>query len=89
MPSKDLFVETWQELERLYAERRARAIGVSNFTPPQLARLLAETGIVPTLNQIELHPGFQQAELRAVHREMGSSPRRGVHSVRVPRCGTR
>ena len=71
VPSKDLFVETWQELERLSAERRARAIGVSNFTPAQLTRLLAETEIVPAVNQIELHPGFQQAELRDVHREMG------------------
>jgi 2,5-diketo-D-gluconate reductase A len=48
-----------------------RAIGVSNFTPPQLTRLLEETAVVPAVNQVELHPGFQQPELRAFHREHG------------------
>jgi 2,5-diketo-D-gluconate reductase A len=71
VPSKDLFVETWRAFERLYADGRVRAIGVSNFTPPQLARLLAETEVVPAVNQIELHPGFQQSELRNFHRERG------------------
>ena len=71
VPSKDRFVETWQAFERLYADRRVRAIGVSNFTPPQLGRLLKETEVVPAVNQIELHPGFQQGELRAFHQEHG------------------
>jgi 2,5-diketo-D-gluconate reductase A len=71
VPSRDLFVETWQAFERLYENRRVRAIGVSNFTPPQLARLLEETDVVPAVNQIELHPGFQQSELRTFHREHG------------------
>jgi 2,5-diketo-D-gluconate reductase A len=71
VPSRDLFVETWRVFERLYADHRVRAIGVSNFTPSQLARLLHETDVVPAVNQIELHPGFQQAELRAFHRDHG------------------
>jgi 2,5-diketo-D-gluconate reductase A len=71
VPSRDLYVETWQALERLYADGRVRAIGVSNFTPSQLTRLLGETEVVPALNQIELHPGFQQRDLRTFHREHG------------------
>jgi 2,5-diketo-D-gluconate reductase A len=71
VPSRDLFVETWQAFERLYAHGRARAIGVSNFLRPQLARLLEETDIVPAVNQIELHPGLQQSELREFHRGHG------------------
>lgn len=71
MPSRDLYVETWRELEQLYADGRVRAIGVSNFTPPQLQRLLAEGEVVPAVNQIELHPGFQQSELRDFHSEHG------------------
>jgi 2,5-diketo-D-gluconate reductase A len=71
VPSRDLFVETWQAFERLYADGRVRAIGVSNFTPSQLARLLAETEVVPAVNQIELHPRFQQSELRDLNRRHG------------------
>jgi 2,5-diketo-D-gluconate reductase A len=71
VPSRDRFVETWEAFQGLYAEGRMRAIGVSNFTPPQLTRLLEETAVVPAVNQVELHPGFQQPELRAFHREHG------------------
>jgi 2,5-diketo-D-gluconate reductase A len=71
VPSRDRFVETWEAFQGLYAEGRLRAIGVSNFTPPQLTRLLEETAVVPAVNQVELHPGFQQPELRAFHRERG------------------
>jgi 2,5-diketo-D-gluconate reductase A len=71
VPSRDRFVETWEAFQGLYAEGRLRAIGVSNFTPPQLTRLLEETAVVPAVNQVELHPGFQQPELRAFHREHG------------------
>jgi 2,5-diketo-D-gluconate reductase A len=71
VPSRNLFVETWAAFQELYADGRVRAIGVSNFTPAQLVRLLEETDVVPAVNQIELHPGFQQAELRAFHRERG------------------
>ncbi|HEX4428640.1 MAG TPA: aldo/keto reductase [Frankiaceae bacterium] len=69
MPSQDQFVETWQALEKIYAEGRARSIGVSNFSVHFLNRLRSETTIVPAVNQIELHPRFPQDELRAYHQE--------------------
>lgn len=65
MPAQGLFVETWQALEEVYREGRARAIGVSNFTPHHLGRLAAETQVVPALDQVELHPFFTQAAQRA------------------------
>jgi len=71
VPSRDLYVETWQAMERVRDEGHARSIGVSNFTIPQLRRLIAETSTVPAVNQIELHPGFQQQQLRAFHAEHG------------------
>lgn len=70
-PARGLYVETWRALERVHAEGRARAIGVSNFLVPHLERLLAECDVVPAVNQIELHPGLQQGELRAFHAEHG------------------
>ena len=70
-PGQDRYVETWKALEKLYADGRVRAIGVSNFTVDTLERLLAETGVVPALNQIELHPQLAQRELRAFHAERG------------------
>jgi diketogulonate reductase-like aldo/keto reductase len=70
-PQRDLYVETWKALERLYADGRVRAIGVSNFNVPHLQRLLDETTIVPAVNQIELHPGFTQDELRSFHERHG------------------
>lgn len=63
-PRRDAYVESYRALERIYAEGRAKAIGVSNFTAATLDRLLAETGIVPALNQIELHPYFPQRAMR-------------------------
>ena len=71
VPSNDKYVETWQAFERLSAEGLTRAIGVSNFTIPHLRRLLAETSTVPSVNQIELHPGFQQVALRDFHADHG------------------
>jgi len=65
------FVETWTAFEKLAADGRARSIGVSNFQPEHLETLANETGTVPAVNQIELHPGLQQAQLRAYHREHG------------------
>ncbi|RMI34654.1 aldo/keto reductase [Streptomyces triticirhizae] len=70
-PAHDLYVESWKALEKILADGKARAIGVSNFKPKHLRRLLDETQIVPALNQIELHPNFQQEESRAFHRELG------------------
>lgn len=69
LPAQDRYVETWQALESIYREGRARAIGVSNFQPAHLRRLLDETGVVPAVNQIELHPYLVQSELRAFHVE--------------------
>jgi diketogulonate reductase-like aldo/keto reductase len=70
-PRQDRYVETWRALEKLYRDGRVRSIGVSNFTVAHLRRLLDETDIVPAVNQIELHPGFAQPELRRFHAEHG------------------
>ncbi|GII60142.1 oxidoreductase [Sphaerisporangium krabiense] len=70
-PARDLYLDTWRAFEKLYADERVRAIGVSNFQPAHLRRLLEHTGVVPVLNQIELHPYLQQEELRALHAEHG------------------
>ncbi|QNE19545.1 aldo/keto reductase [Kribbella qitaiheensis] len=66
---KDKYVETWKAFEQLYADKRVRAIGVSNFHIPALQRLFDETDVRPTVNQIELHPAFPQDELRAFNAE--------------------
>jgi 2,5-diketo-D-gluconate reductase A len=71
VPMADRYVETWKALEKLAADGRVRAIGVSNFNPEHLRRLLAETATVPAVNQVELHPQFPQARLRALHAELG------------------
>jgi diketogulonate reductase-like aldo/keto reductase len=71
VPTKDLYVETWTALERLYADGRVRAIGVSNFQPEHLRRLLDKCDVVPVVNQVELHPYLQQADLRRTHDELG------------------
>ncbi|MFE0192861.1 aldo/keto reductase [Streptomyces sp. NPDC058989] len=71
VPAKDAYVDTYRALEKIYADGRAKAIGVSNFQPAHLERLLGETSVVPAVNQIELHPQFQQAESRAVHARHG------------------
>lgn len=65
VPSLGLYVETWRAFEKLYADGAVRAIGVSNFLPDHLDRLVAESEIVPTVNQVEVHPTFQQADVHA------------------------
>ena len=70
-PARDLYVDTWRALERIYADGRARAIGVSNFTAAHLDRVIAEATVVPAVNQIELHPGLPQDELRKAHARHG------------------
>lgn len=70
-PARGLYVETYRALEKLLADGRTRAIGVSNFQPAHLERLIAETGAVPAVNQVELHPGLQQRALRATHARHG------------------
>jgi 2,5-diketo-D-gluconate reductase A len=64
MPANDYFVDTWRTFETFAADGRASSIGVSNFLVPHLERLLAETDVVPAVNQVELHPIFQQRELK-------------------------
>lgn len=71
VPANNMYVDTWKAFEALYAEGRVRSIGVSNFQPAHLQRLLDETQTVPVINQIELHPWLQQRELRAFHDEHG------------------
>ena len=70
-PAAGRYVETWRALEKIASDGKARAIGVSNFQIPHLERLAAETGTVPAINQIELHPLLVQSELRAYHRDHG------------------
>ena len=66
-PDLNRYVDSWRALIRLQQEGRARSIGVSNFEPEHLERIIGETGVVPAVNQIELHPRFQQKRLREVH----------------------
>ena len=67
----DRTLDAYRALETLLADGKVRAIGVSNFMPEHLDRLLAETSVVPAVNQIEVHPYFQQAELQRLHTEHG------------------
>ncbi|MFE2048745.1 aldo/keto reductase [Streptomyces sp. NPDC059459] len=71
MPAKGRYVDTYKAFEKLHADGRVRAIGVSNFLPEHLERLIGETSVVPAVNQIELHPHLQQQALRAFHAEHG------------------
>jgi 2,5-diketo-D-gluconate reductase A len=71
VPARDLYLDTWRAFERIHAEGGARSIGVSNFRIADLERLGREAETMPTVNQIELHPLLQQAELRAWHAEHG------------------
>ncbi|WP_327134244.1 aldo/keto reductase [Streptomyces sp. NBC_01343] len=70
-PMRDDFLTIWKTFEEIAESGRARAVGVSNFRPADLERLGAESPLVPAVNQIELHPLFPQAELRAVHSTLG------------------
>ena len=73
VPSQGLFVEAWQALEKVYAADGVRAIGVSNFLQEHLDTLLAATTVVPAVNQIELHPSFQQAALSVSSQAAGTA----------------
>jgi 2,5-diketo-D-gluconate reductase A len=70
-PSNGLLVEAWEALIEINLSGRARSIGVSNFRPEDLATVVDATGVVPAVNQVELHPLFQQRDLRALHAELG------------------
>jgi diketogulonate reductase-like aldo/keto reductase len=70
-PEQDRFVDSWRAMIELREAGRIRSIGVSNFSPEQIDRLERETGVLPVVNQVELHVGLDQADLRAYHRERG------------------
>src|SRR4029079_13734692 len=71
VPSRDRYVETWKAFIELQSEGLVRAIGVSNFQPDHLRRIVDETGVTPAVNQVELHPRLQQAGLRREHADRG------------------
>jgi 2,5-diketo-D-gluconate reductase A len=73
-PKRDRYVDSWRSMIKLKERGVVRSIGVSNFTAAMLDRLAAETGLMPVVNQVELHPYFPQAALRAYHAE---------HSIRT------
>lgn len=70
-PITGRYSEAWQALVDLQRDGLLRSIGVSNFLPEHLNRIIAETGVIPAVNQIELHPRFAQAEQRSVDTELG------------------
>jgi 2,5-diketo-D-gluconate reductase A len=70
-PQRGAYVDTWRALIELRRQGRVRSIGVSNFAADHLKRIIDETGVVPAVNQIELHPAFQQASLRELHNRYG------------------
>lgn len=71
LPQQDLYVEAWQALIDAQKWGLVRSIGVSNFLPEHLDRIIRETGVTPSLNQVELHPFFNQEEQRNVHKQLG------------------
>lgn len=71
VPARDRYIDAWRALIRLQEEGRARSIGVCNFMVEHLRRIIGETGVIPVVNQIELHPRFQQTELRSFHASKG------------------
>ncbi|MFF3376684.1 aldo/keto reductase [Streptomyces sp. NPDC002680] len=71
VPFHDTYVDSWRALERIHAEGRAKAIGVSNFEIEHLQRLLDETSVVPAVNMLELNPLLPQQGLRAFHARHG------------------
>ena len=71
VPQRNMFVETWRALITLRDQGKAKSIGVSNFLVPHLQRLIDETGVVPAINQIELHPRLPQRELREFQAQHG------------------
>jgi 2,5-diketo-D-gluconate reductase A len=71
LPRVDRYVESWKAMVKLREEGAVRSIGVSNFSAAHIDRLERETGVLPAVNQIELHPLFPQAELREYHARKG------------------
>jgi 2,5-diketo-D-gluconate reductase A len=71
VPSQGLYQDAWRAMEQLYAEQQVRAIGVSNFLTDHLDTVITTGDVVPAVNQIEIHPTFQQQELAARCRSLG------------------
>ncbi|MFD3502247.1 aldo/keto reductase [Streptomyces sp. NPDC058676] len=71
LPRVDKYVDSWKAMIKLREDGRVRSVGVSNFTAEHIERLEKETGVLPAVNQIELHPFFPQDELRAFHAGKG------------------
>ncbi|MET7699279.1 aldo/keto reductase [Streptomyces sp. NPDC005485] len=71
VPARGTFVDSYKAFEKIHADGRAKAVGVSNFHPEHLRTLLDETSVVPAVNQIELHPHLQQQAAREFHAEQG------------------
>ncbi|WP_108396163.1 aldo/keto reductase [Devosia submarina] len=69
VPEQDKYVDAWKALVKLQEQGRVRSIGVSNFLPEHLDRVIEATGVVPAVNQIELHPKYQQRDVRDAHRQ--------------------
>ncbi|UPG84130.1 aldo/keto reductase [Luteibacter aegosomatis] len=70
-PKKDRYVDTWKAFIELRKQGRVRSIGVSNFQPAHLDRIVKETGVAPVVNQVELHPDFAQNDVVAANRKHG------------------
>jgi 2,5-diketo-D-gluconate reductase A len=71
VPSRDRYVDTWRAFIDLQTRGLVRSIGVSNFQPDHLRRIVDETGVTPAVNQVELHPRLQQPGLRREHEDRG------------------
>lgn len=71
LPSRGKYIDTFKAFEKIYADGRAKAIGVSNFYPEHLEKLIDATSVIPAVNQIELHPHLQQHAAREYHAEQG------------------
>ncbi len=81
VPAQDKYVEAWKTLIELQQQGHIRSIGVANFDRVHMERLIAETGVAPAVNQIELHPLFQQREWRGYHL------RRNIHIMSASPLG--
>jgi 2,5-diketo-D-gluconate reductase A len=68
-PAHDRYVETWSALVEAQSAGKVKSIGVSNFLPEHIQRIIDETGVTPAVNQLELHPAFQQRDIREFHRD--------------------
>lgn len=71
VPEQDKYIDAWHALVDLKGQGRIRSIGVSNFLPDHLDRIIGASGETPVINQLELHPQYQQRDIRAYHRDSG------------------